>query len=217
MTRGRPKPKTGPATKPVATAPTKSPAVPPTKPAAAAVSKPSADPPSKPAAPPAGKPLVVFGPDEHSKPRGAYFAAANEELVRKAAEAMNLRVFTVDTPDLAALAKKLPIGRLHGNGTAFVPFVRDSLYAKVVYATVGDQQPHDDQKDPPALPAAWDDVAPGHLVIVQETRECGWWEAIVIHRDGDLLTLQYRDYPRYPKFVRHRSAVALISANKSHP
>ena len=62
------------------------------------------------------------------------------------------------------------------------------------------------------LPRSWDEIAPGHVVIARETFECGWYEAIVIERNGDLLTLNHRDYPSIPKIVRHRSAVALISA-----
>jgi hypothetical protein len=41
-------------------------------------------------------------------------------------------------------------------------------------------------------------------VIARETLEVGWWEAIVIERNGDLV-------PQYPPMVRHRSAIALIS------
>ena len=62
------------------------------------------------------------------------------------------------------------------------------------------------------LPGTWDDVAPGHVVLARETLECGWWEAVVIERTGDLVTVRYRDYPQYPPMVRHRSAIALISA-----
>jgi hypothetical protein len=32
----------------------------------------------------------------------------------------------------------------------------------------------------------------------------------VIARDDDFITLRYRDYPKYGKFVRHRAAVAKI-------
>jgi hypothetical protein len=48
-------------------------------------------------------------------------------------------------------------------------------------------------------------------VIAKETSECGWWEAIVIERNGDLVTVRYRDLPDYPHTLRHRSAIALIS------
>jgi hypothetical protein len=62
------------------------------------------------------------------------------------------------------------------------------------------------------LPRNWDEIAPGHLVIAKETRhEDGWWEAIVLERDGDMLTLRWRDYPTQPKVMRHRTAVALLS------
>jgi len=61
------------------------------------------------------------------------------------------------------------------------------------------------------LPRTWDEIAPGHLVVAQEPPEYGWWEAVVIARDGDKVTLRYRDYPGLPKFVRHRSAIALMS------
>jgi hypothetical protein len=33
----------------------------------------------------------------------------------------------------------------------------------------------------------------------------------VIDRKGDSFTLRYRDYPQLPKFVRHRSAIALMN------
>jgi hypothetical protein len=45
----------------------------------------------------------------------------------------------------------------------------------------------------------------------------GWWEAIVLDRNGDMLTLRFRDYPKLPKFVRHRAAVALISTALGEP
>jgi hypothetical protein len=53
--------------------------------------------------------------------------------------------------------------------------------------------------------------APGHLVLAQEALDYGWWEAIVLGRTGDMFTLRFRDYPKLPKFVRHRAAVALMS------
>jgi hypothetical protein len=48
-------------------------------------------------------------------------------------------------------------------------------------------------------------------VLVQESLEEGWWEAIVIARDNDIVTLRYRDFPKVPKFDRHVSTVALIN------
>ena len=67
------------------------------------------------------------------------------------------------------------------------------------------------------LPKSWDEIAPGHLVVAQEALDNGWWEAIVLDRNGDMLTLRFRDYPKLPKFARHRAAVALISTALGEP
>jgi len=47
-------------------------------------------------------------------------------------------------------------------------------------------------------------------VIAHENMIEGWWEAIVIANDNDMLTLRWRDYPKQENVVRHVSAVALM-------
>ena len=158
----------------------------------------------------------MLGYDENHKPQAARFSATEAELVAKAAQLMDLKVYQAATEDLAALAKKLPVGRLYSNGRGFVPNVRQSLYSEIIVALAVEPQAAvgKDQDEPPVatgLPRTWDEIAPGHLVIAQETLEFGWWEAIVIARNGDMLTLRFRDYPKLPKFVRHRNAIALMS------
>jgi hypothetical protein len=161
-------------------------------------------------------PLIVLGYEENHKPRAARFPAKDAELVAKAARLTDLRVYEAASEDLAALAKKLPEGRLYGNGRAFVPNVRQSLYSQVIVALAIEPQAAVG-KDPDELPVAtglprtWDEIAPGHLVIAQEALDHGWWEAIVLGRTGDMFTLRFRDYPKLPKFVRHRNAIALMS------
>jgi hypothetical protein len=159
--------------------------------------------------------LIVMGYDEHHKPCGARFTGADPSLVAKAAKLMDLEVREASSPDLAAVAKKLPVGRLYGNGRGFVPNIRQELYSKVVAELSG--EPQDAVTGQEAMPVAsglprtWDEIAAGHLVIAQETLDLGWWEAIVIDRKDDMFTLRFRDYPKIPKFVRHRSAIALMS------
>ena len=164
----------------------------------------------------ASAPLIVLGYDEHHKPQGAQFPAADAELVAKAARLMDLKVYEAASEDLAALAKKLPVGRLYSNGRGFVPNIRQSLYSEIIVTLVAEPQAalgKDKDELPVAtgLPRTWDEIAPGHLVIAQEALEYGWWEAIVLARNGDMLTLRFRDYPKLPKFARHRAAVALMS------
>ena len=161
-------------------------------------------------------PLIVLGYDENYKPRAARFPATDTELVAKAAQLMDLKVYEAASEDLAALAKKLPVGRLYGNGRGFVPNVRQSLYSEIIVTLVGEPnaavgKDRDELPVAAGLPRTWDEIAPGHLVIAQEALDYGWWEAIVISRAGDMFTLRFRDYPKLPKFVRHRTAIALMS------
>jgi hypothetical protein len=163
--------------------------------------------------------LLVLGFDDQQKPCGARFVDAKPDLVAKAAQVMGLKVYKPSSPEAAELAKKLPVGQLYATGRAFVPHVRQSLYSDVIVALAAEPQqaavgPDDDKASTPVargLPRSWDEIAPGHLVIAQESLDYGWWEAIVLDRKDDMLTLRFRDYPRLPKFFRHRTAVALMS------
>jgi hypothetical protein len=162
-------------------------------------------------------PLIVLGFDDQQKPRGARFIDAKPNLVTKAADLMGLKVFQAAPGEVAEFAKKLPLGRLYANGRGFVPNIRQSLYSDLVVALALESQTalggNGDKDSLPAalgLPRSWDEIGPGHLVIAQESLEYGWWEAVVLNRKDDTFTLQYRDYPHLPKFLRHLSAIALM-------
>jgi hypothetical protein len=165
----------------------------------------------------AGNGLIVLGFDEQQKPCGARFVDAKPDLVAKAAQLMGLSVYKTTSPDVADVAKKLPVGQLYATGRAFVPNVRQKLYSDVIVALSAEPQQAaigpDDASTPVArgLPGSWDEIAPGHLVIAQESLANGWWEALVLDCKDDMLTLRFRDYSRLPKFFRHRTAVALMS------
>ena len=168
--------------------------------------------PAKSAKSPPAKTYILFGADEYAKPRGARFSTADFEPLANAKETLRLRLVEVADEDLAEIAARLPAGRLHASGKGLVPYIKGNLYYEIVGATVGAAQyPANPGPTPQDLPRSWDEIAPGHFVIARETLECGWWDAIVVERTGDLLTLQYRDYPQYGDMVRHRSVVALIS------
>jgi hypothetical protein len=85
-------------------------------------------------------------------------------------------------------------------------------YAELAAAVLIQQPSDHPAATDEALPCTWHEVVPGRLVLARETRECGWWEAVVVDRHRDLLTLRYRDYTDHPNFVRGPSAVALIAA-----
>jgi hypothetical protein len=166
--------------------------------------------------------LIVLGYDDQQKPRGARFDHDKPDLVTKAAELMGLKVYQATSEDVAAVAEKLPVGRLYANGRGFVPNIRQDLYSDLVVELAVEPQAalslETDKDNLPAargLPRTWDEIAPGHLVIARLRR--GWWEAIVIDRKDDMFTLRYRDYPKLPKFVQHRSAIALMYSPNEEP
>ena len=179
--------------------------------------------------------VVLFGLDETGKPRAARFSGEHTDLAAKAAGLMNLTICYVNSAELATIAQQLPAGRIHANGRGLVPNVRRDLYDKLIEATrpatntgsdnQGTGKPADNPTETsapnsdPASPAPslaqgyprdWDDINVGHLVIAREGAVSGWWQAIVVDKAGDLLTMRWRDFPGYPKFVQHRTAVALL-------
>lgn len=178
--------------------------------------------------------LILFGLDDSGKPRAARFGGSELELATKAAGLMSLSICHAGSAELAEIARKLPDGRIHANGRGFVPNVRQDLYAKLVElaatktgdtaqadqklaeAGTGNQVARTENQPPQAAPAHayprdWDDISIGHLVIANEGADLGWWEAVVIAREGDMLTMRWRDYPKQPKFIQHRSVVALLN------
>ena len=156
---------------------------------------------SKPAPAPA---LIVFGLDKDLSPVAATFQQDQIGLATKAAELMQLRTLKVAGPELTALAQVLPTGRIYASGHGFVPVTRPRFYEQLDEIA--------SRKVPPGLPADWDHIDLGQLVIAQEDGgwKEGWWEAIVLAKDGDMLTLKWRDFPKQANVVRHAASVALL-------
>jgi hypothetical protein len=138
---------------------------------------------SKPAKP---KSYILLGTDEHAKPRGARFSGdADPELLATAAEDMHLWLIAVTNDELAELANRLPAGRLHARSGGLVPYIKGELYSELLGTALDEEPwPPADPGAPAELPHNWDEVAPGHVVIARESFECGWWEAVVIERNG---------------------------------
>jgi hypothetical protein len=165
--------------------------------------------------------VFVYGEDEAGKPRGARFPATERDRLLPVVETMKLGVFDARSEELNALGMKLPVGRIYARGKSFIPSIRRELYDKIHAGVVKLQETEggtgslsaDTTNAPLAsgLPQDWQSIAAGHLILVQESPAEGWWEAIVIGRDNDILTLRYRDFPKVPKFDRHVSTIAMIN------
>ncbi len=150
----------------------------------------------------AGPAVVVFGKDEEGKARAARFRADEAELAIKAAGSMKLRVLKLTTAEIEIVASQLPLGRIYASGLAFVPEVQDAFLVRL--------QELVEPKAAPGLPKTWDAIEVGHLVLAREEPTEGWFEAIVVGKDKDMLTVKWRDYPNTPSITRHRAAVALL-------
>ena len=173
--------------------------------------------------------LFVFGLDKAGSPRGARFKTFDDRIVSAAYQMKLTSVFPASSA-LAEIANKLPQGRLYASGTAFVPNIRKDLLDKIVAVLSGlndssttclprEPKSKNDKKDvhvknaspsTTVLPMSWPEIAPGHIVLVHYSVEEGWWEADVLERENDLLTLKYRDEP-LPPFTRNVSRVALLN------
>src|SRR5258708_31838071 len=117
--------------------------------------------------------LLVLGFDEQQKPCGARFVGDKPDLVAKAAQLMGLKVYKATSPDVADVAKKLPIRRLYANGRGFVPNVRQALYSDVIVALAAEPQqgavgPDDEEVNTPVargLPPDRGEIAAGQPLI----------------------------------------------------
>jgi hypothetical protein len=184
--------------------------------------------------------LFVLGLDENGKPRGARFAELKDNITSAAMD-MNCRVLINQPEAVSDIAMKLPAGRIYASGKAFIPNIRRDLYDKIseaarIVAEKSDAEIETgaaeqsivvksviDQADAaPAearcvspvtsgLPRSWETIGVGHMVVFHESPDDGWWEGIVIKREGDLLTLRLRDFPKQGTFVRHINTVALVN------
>ena len=112
---------------------------------------------------------------------------------------------------------KLPPGRIHANGPAIVPAIREDLYEKVVATINARGEAGREAGEPVATdyPTSWDAIKPGHVVLASDSLVEGWWAAIVVARTGDKLTLRWRDYPGWPKVTVRAAAVALVTTLSS--
>ena len=161
--------------------------------------------------------IVVFGVDDNFRPHAAWFPKAKTEAAQTAAKQLRLNIAEVATGSTAGLITKIPEGRIHTAGPGLVPTISEELYESVIAAINPKGEAGQDPAKPvaPELPANWDAVKVGHMVLARESLVLGWWEAIVVERTGDIVTLRWRDYPAQPKFTAPLKMIALFNPKAS--
>lgn len=148
---------------------------------------------------------------------------------------MGLDAVTVKSPEIDALARRVPKGRFFSSGKAFTPLIQGKVYEQLLDHVPADQRgpkltivaggktPDGDKADdkapaegpapeiPVTIPEDWTKIGMGSLILAEEGEGEGWYEAIVVElRPNDLFTLKWRDYPAEPTVVRHRTRLALM-------
>ncbi|GAB5464173.1 hypothetical protein [Hoeflea alexandrii] len=176
---------------------------------------------------------VVFR-NAKETPRGSWFPSESFEAVIAGAAEMGMHAIKAATPEIIALALKLPKGRVFDSGKLFAPLIQTKVYDQllshlpehgiaakprlVMSASSGvdgdggaDAKGADESVPEGTRPTDWSKITVGSLVLAEEARMEGWFEAIVLEvRPKDVFILKFRDYPDDPIITRHVSRLALM-------
>lgn len=160
--------------------------------------------------------LVVFGQDKAKKLRAGWFGPDQAELAAKAAAAVGLSVWKLESDADRRLAAKIKAGNVHGAGDRLLPIIGRKIFAEIAAAAASSAPSVKNGKKSATaeivyrgIPSSFDEIEAGHLVIAQDSPKDGWYEAIVLARSGDRFTVRWRDYPKYAPFDRSLISIAL--------
>lgn len=157
--------------------------------------------------------FIVLGIDGANNPRAAKFAESEAVAAGKAAELMGLRVGKADSEKAQAALKDIPAGKIFETGKGLVPLVKRELYDQLEKLLTFDTKsvPYSPVSDP------WAALKVGSMALVfDKVNKEGWFEAVVLEvsKNGETLTLRWRDAPQLKKFKAVRRAVSILSAIK---
>jgi len=182
--------------------------------------------------------LIVFGLDADKKPHAAKFDASDEPAVTKAAGLTGFQAALAASEEAQSLASKLPDGKIFGTGKALVPYVKEDVYDKLVglisaaqptapkdssSTTATPNTPANAQKNGSPANDPWAEIKVGSVVLCQspepEVDEDGYWASVVVSiaKDGEILTVRWKDYPKLPRFTVRRQMVGLLRAGTTSP
>lgn len=166
-------------------------------------------------------------------PRGAWFPADDIEAVLAGAAEMGMHAVKASTAEIISLAQRLPKGRIFDSGKLFTPLIQGKVYdelmthlpehgitakPRLVMNTASSDGGSDADAEGPGAsvpegtrPTDWSQITVGSLVLAEEARMEGWFEAIILEVcPKHVFKLRYRDYPDDPIITRHVSRLALM-------
>lgn len=149
--------------------------------------------------------FILFGRDVDEKPRAARLPDFNASLVRHAARIMGYRACETSYGDHPEILKRLPLGRIYADGKALAPVVSEETYDMITAAVGGDLG-----RIAIEGPKAWTDLAPGQVVLANYSGEDGWWEAVVVGIEEDLIKIKWRDFQQDEPIGKRLEDLALM-------
>jgi len=176
--------------------------------------------------------IAVVHRNGKETPRGAWFPADSLEAVIAGAAEMGMQAIKAATPEIVELAHRLPKGRVFDSGKLFTPLIQTKVYEQLLShlpeheirakprlvmsaasGADGDTGAGDVAESVPegTRPTDWSKITVGSLVLAEEARMEGWFEAIVLEAcPKDVFKLKFRDYSEDPIITRHVSRLALM-------
>jgi hypothetical protein len=168
---------------------------------------------SNPAKAPSQPTVILFGLSAIGKPRAGTFKGSDVAAARKAAAKLGLTVIEIADPAGVAVAARIPAGRIGGSAETIVPFINKELHAQI--KAFAGQPPKNGETtliaESPRLPASWDDIKVGDMVLAQEADPAdGWWQVTIVEVNGDVFKLRWPGSGRGRPPQKHRSTLGLI-------
>lgn len=159
--------------------------------------------------------MVLFGYDEHKKPRAAKFYEQDFDAARKAAEMMGLQTFEGETKKVRRHLGKIALGDIYQSGWAGIAKIQQKQLNALVKRLTGKDAPKPGAPAVTGYPGDWGKIEVGHLVIAPSDKpdQDGYWATVVTAVEGDILSLTLKDFPEETG-KRHRSTVALLDPTK---
>jgi hypothetical protein len=164
--------------------------------------------------------IVVFGRNDRGFPQAAWFRAEEADAAALAANLMGFTVLRLTKPETQrACQTALRPGELRGGDKTFAPISRLEHLEELEKLAKAAADPREQAKagaEPLAaaaehVPAAWQDIRRGsHVLAIDDDPDDGWWEAVVMDVQGELVELRWREWPQMSAITRSRAGLGLL-------
>lgn len=176
------------------------------------------------------KAILLIGRDTTGQPHAACFAARSAKAAETCATALGLALHRVNDDKQLAIAKTVPEGKLYDNGRAFVPYVREEMFAELAallpegfeWPTVTPVGAECLEKSiflagkggealGPGAKDHWQPPMVGQIVLAYGVEWEGWFDAeITSIEPNGLYVMKWREAPELGPITRRIEHIGLV-------